>query len=122
MNWHLFALLFLLLAPKPEPAIELVEATARREDQTIAIDGRVRNYGDKEARKLMIYFEVLDGDRKVLTRQSGAIEEPELAPGAEAEFHNQISTPARAVSVRFEFEDASGRELKTRNNRTVAIE
>ena len=122
MNWSLFALLLLLLAPKPEPVIELVEATVRREDQNLEIDGRLRNSGDKETRKLTIYFEVLDGDRNVLTRQSGALDQPALAPGEEAEFHNQIATPARAVSVRFAFEDATGRDLKTKNTGPFPIE
>ena len=122
MNWSLFALLLLLLAPKPEPAIELLEASVHREGQNLEIDGRVRNTGDKEARKLLIYFEILDSDRNVLTRQSGALDEPVLAPGAEAEFHNRIAAPARAVSLRFAFEDASGNDLKAKNTGPFPIE
>lgn len=122
MKWPVIAALFLLLAPKPEPAIEMLEASARREDAHIAIDGRLRNFGDKAARKLRIHFEILDGDRNVLTRQTGGIDDPELAPGAEAEFHNQIQAHARAVAVRFAFEDAGGRDLKMKNTGPFPIE
>lgn len=118
----LFALFLLLLAPKPEPAIELLDVSAHREDQGIAVDGRLRNHGDKEARKLLIHFDILDAGGSVLTRQSGPIEEPELAPGAEAEFHNRIPAHARAVTLRFSFEDATGRELKAKNTGPFPIE
>jgi hypothetical protein len=107
---------------KPEPAIEMIEAAARREESKLTIDGRLKNTGDRATKKLVIIFEVLDGDKKVLTRQTGGIDADDLEAGAEAEFHNQMHFHARAVFVRFEFEEGNGREIRAANTGPFAIE
>src|SRR5688500_18478753 len=72
--------------PQPKPAeIEVVETAARREDNRLTVDARLRNTGERPARKLVVIFEVLDSDKNVLTRQKGEIEEEELEPGEESE-------------------------------------
>ena len=109
-------------AEKKSPEVHLLEATAQVEDQRINIDGRVRNTGEKPIRKLNFIFEMLDSDRKVLTRQQGQIDEDVLDPGDEAVFRAQIAWHARAVWFRVEFEDGGGRELMAANTGPFVIE
>ena len=109
-------------AEKKGPEVHLLEATAQVEEQRINIDGRVRNTGEKPIRKLNFILEMLDSDRKVLTRQQGRIDEDVLDPGDEALFRAQIAWHARAVSFRLEFEDGGGRELMAANTGPFPIE
>ncbi|MBC7924680.1 MAG: hypothetical protein H7039_03400 [Bryobacteraceae bacterium] len=76
------------------------------------IDGRIRNVSDRTFRRLIVYYEVLDSDKKVLTRQQGSLDEAELEPGKEAAFSAQMQSHARAVYYRFEVTDGNGRELR----------
>ena len=109
-------------AEKKGPDVELLEATAQLEDRRVNIDGRVRNTGGKPIRKLNFILEILDSDRKVLTRQQGKFDEEVLDPGDEAIFRAQIAWHARAESFRVEFEDGSGRELTAANTGPFSIE
>jgi hypothetical protein len=109
-------------AEKKGPDVHLVEATAQLEDGRVNIDGRVRNTSEKPIRKLNFILEMLDSDRKVLTRQQGRIDEDTLDPGDEAVFRAQIAWHARAVLFRLEFEDGGGRELMAENTGPFAIE
>ena len=109
-------------AEKKGPEVHLIEATAQVEDRRVNIDGRVRNSGERPIRKLNFILEMLDSDRKVLTRQQGRIDEDTLDPGDEAIFRAQVAWHARAVSFRLEFEDGGGRELLAENAGPFAIE
>lgn len=109
-------------AEKKGPEVHLLEASAHVEDRRINIDGRVRNAGTKSIRKLNFILEMLDSDRKVLTRQQGRIDEDTLDPGDEAIFRAQIAWHARAVWFRVEFEDGGGRELLAENTGPFVID
>jgi hypothetical protein len=88
----------------------------------VNLDLRIRNSGDREIRGLVVFFEMLDSDRKVLTRQQGPLDEEVLAPDDEAGFHAQVAWHARAVYFRAEFEDGSGRDVRGRNTGPFPIE
>ena len=105
-----------------EAEIEVIEPAVRHEEGHINVDARLKNTGEKPARKLVIFYEVLDSDRQVLTRQKGGIDEQELEPDHETEIHAQMHFHARAVQVRLMFEDASGRELRGINAGPFTIE
>ena len=94
------------------PEVLLLDAVAKVEDQRVIVDGHVRNVTDKPIRKLTVVYEILDFDKKVLTRQKGAIDEEFLDPGDEAGFSAQMQYHARGVYYRFEFEDGSEKELR----------
>lgn len=104
------------------PEVQVLEVSARAEDNRVNIDGRLKNSMDRPIRKLNVIFEVLDGDGKVLTRQQGPIDEPVLEAGEEASFQTQIHFHARAVSLRVLAEDGSGRELRLENAGPFPIE
>jgi hypothetical protein len=105
-----------------DPEIQVLEASVRREEGRLMIDARLKNTGEKPARDLRIFYEVLDPDRRVLTRQRGGIEQKDLDAEDEAEVHAQMHYHARAVSVRLEFEDGAGRNLKAINTGPFVIE
>jgi hypothetical protein len=129
---HLTFVLILALTPAliaqkskqqlKNPEIQVTEAAVRREEGRITIDVRLKNTGEKPARDLRIFYEVLDPDRRVLTRQTGGIEQKDLDPEAEAEVQAQMHFHARAVSIRLEFEDGAGRNLKATNTGPFVIE
>jgi hypothetical protein len=130
MNRRAF-LVFLILAsvaagqrkPQPKPAeIELSDVSARREGEHINIDGRLKNTGERPAKKLVILIEFRSPDDRVITTRRAGIDEEELAPGAETELHARIPDPVRAVNIRFSFEDGSGRYLKGVNAGPFTIE
>jgi hypothetical protein len=107
--------------PKP-PEIEVVEASARREDRRVALDGRLRNSGERPVEKLLILIDFLDADKRVISRQSGSADNDLLEPGDEAEFHRQTNNPARAVYFVISFEDGRGREIRAVNPGPFPIE
>ena len=109
--------------PQPKPAeIELSDVTARREGQYVNIDGRLKNAGERAAKKLAIFIEYRSPDDQVITTRRAEIDEDNLEPGAEAELHARVPDPVRAVSIRFNFEDGSGRYLKGINAGPFTIE
>jgi hypothetical protein len=107
--------------PRP-PEIEVLDASARREDRRLAVDGRLRNTGERPVKKLLILIDFLDSDRKTLTRQQGEADDLVLEAGEEFEFHRQTSDPARAVYFVLSFEDGSGREIRAVNPGPFPIE
>jgi hypothetical protein len=105
-----------------EAEIEVIDPAVRHEEGRITFDARLKNLGEKPARKLTIFYEVLDSDRNVLTRQKGGIDLLELEPGEDTEVHAQMHYHARAIRLRLTFEDGSGRELRGINAGPFTIE
>lgn len=108
-------------APKP-PDLELIDSSAHVEENKINIDGHIRNVSAKAIRKPVVFYEILDSDQKVLTRQQGEIEQEVLPAGADEGFHAQIAYHARSVSFRLEFEDGAGHELRVAKSGPFPIE
>jgi hypothetical protein len=105
-----------------EAEIEVIDAAARHEEGRITFDATLKNTGEKPARKLTVFYEVLDSDRNVLTRQKGGIDMHQLEPGDSTEVHAQMHYHARAIRLRLTFEDGSGRELRGVNAGPFTIE
>ena len=104
------------------PEIELISSVAKIEDQRVNIDVHIRNVAGRPIKRLHVIYEILDSDKKVLTRQKGPIDEDELANGVDAEFSSQMQHHARAVYYRLEFEDGSGRDLRSEKTGPFPIE
>jgi hypothetical protein len=79
--------------------VEVVEAKMQRSEGKITLDGLVRNVGTRPLSKLVLIFELLDADRKTISRRSGPIDEKLLPPGEEATFEFFIPDHARAVEI-----------------------
>jgi hypothetical protein len=98
--------------PKP-PEVEVLEATAHRQEGTVTVDARVRNCGDKPIKALTLLIDFVAPDHKqVITTKRGVIEAAMLDPGEEAEFHAQIEDPSRATEFRINFENGNSKYLR----------
>src|SRR5436189_813535 len=54
---------------KKPPDVEIIEATARRGESKISLDGRLRNSGEKPIKALMLLFDFMAPGRQVVTTQ-----------------------------------------------------
>ena len=97
--------------PKP-PEILVAEITAQRGEERISLDGKVKNTGERVASGVVLIFDFMAPGRQVITTKQGPLDAQELEPGQEAEFHVYVQAPPRAVEVRLQAVDSSGRELK----------
>ncbi len=80
--------------------LEVVEVKAAREAGRITLDGEVRNTGNRPLTKVVLVFDLLDADRKTISRRRGPIDEAVLDPGDSSAFHFYVPEQARAVEVR----------------------
>ena len=97
--------------PKP-PELEVVEVSAHRVEGRIALDGRVRNTGDKPIQGLVLIFDFLAPGSAVITTQKHALEVESLAPGAESTFSVQMQDHNRAVRYQVSAVDQGERDLR----------
>ena len=83
--------------------IKVVELAVHRSDgsdRLLNIDGRLVNSGPDAIRGLVLIFEVMGVDDKVVSSQRGKVDEDPLASGQESELHWQMRDQASAVEVR----------------------
>ena len=98
-------------APKP-PDLEVVEASAHRNGDKIALEGRIRNTGEKPIRGLVLIFDFLAPGSQVITTQKGPIDEELLEMGKEAVFRMELNEPPRAVEFQIQAVDGGSRDLR----------
>ena len=83
--------------------VKVVEMAVHRSDgsdRLLSIDGRLVNSGPDAIRELVLIFDVMGVDDKVVNRQRGKVEENPLAPDQESEFHWQMRDQSDAVEIR----------------------
>ena len=83
--------------------VKVVEMAVHRSDgsdRLLSIDGRLVNSGPDAIRELVLIFDVMGVDDKVVNRQRGKVDEDPLAPGQESEFHWQMRDQSDAVEIR----------------------
>jgi hypothetical protein len=104
------------------PDLEILQASARRGETNVAVDGRVRNTGPRPIKELTLVFDFIDRDNLVLTSERGQIDEEVLEPGQEAAFHMEVTDPPRSIQFRISAQDGSGRELTLAKSGPFPIE
>ena len=104
------------------PDIEVLAARARRVEDTIRIDGRVRNAGDKLIQGLVLQFDFMDSDHNLLTSQKSGVEDESLDPGKEAGFHVELNAPPRSIEFQISAVDETDRELRVIKGGPFVIE
>jgi hypothetical protein len=105
------------------PEVELLEATAHRQEGNVIVDARVKNVGDKPIKALQLLVDFVAPDHKqVITTKRGRIEAEMLDPGEEADFHAQIEDPSRATEFQINFEDGNGKYLRAEKTGPFPIE
>jgi hypothetical protein len=105
------------------PEVELLEATAHRQEGNVIVDAKVRNVGDKPIKSLQLIIDFVAPDHKqVITTKRGGIEAEMLDPGEEADFRAQIEDPSRATEFQINFEDGNGKYLRAEKTGPFPIE
>lgn len=98
--------------PLKPAELEFLEVTAQRREGRILLDGRVKNSGERPAAGIVLIFDFMAPGQQVITTKRGTLEAEMLGPGEEAEFHAFVADPPRAVEIRLQAEEGSGRELR----------
>ncbi len=104
------------------PDVTVLQSAARRSESKIAIDGRVKNTGEKPILELTLLFDFLAPGRAVITTQKASIDEETLPPGAEAAFHVELNDQVRAVEYQLGAVDRNQRDLRVANPGPFVIE
>jgi hypothetical protein len=107
---------------KKPPDVQIVEASARRDESRVSLEGRLRNTGEKPIKALMLLFDFMAPGRQVITTQKAPIDEELLERGKEAVFHMELNAPPRAVEFQINASDGSGRELRVAGGGPFSIE
>ena len=105
------------------PEVVVLEATCLRSgDGDVAVDGRLKIQGTKTITKLNLLIDFLGSDKQLLQTKRGLVEENDLKPGDEADFHMRIADPVRAVLYTLRAEDSDGRDYRVENPGPFPIE
>ena len=102
--------------------VEVIETKARRVDDKITLDGRVRYTGERPARGLVIVFDFLSPERAVVTTQKTQVADDVVRAGQEASYQTVLLDPARAISYQVRAFDTTDRDLRVANPGPYPIE
>lgn len=97
------------------PEVQVIEMSARREDDLITIEGRVKNSGAHPLHALIVIFRIEDGHGTTLSTQRLPVDEPILDPGDESELHAQMKDSPYAARFMVLSETGDGKELHVGN-------
>ena len=107
--------------PRP-PELEMIEFKALRNESKILIDGKLRNMGETVAKHVILIFQFVAPDKKVVATRKANIEPDEIEPGEDATFMLETPFPARTVAVRMETYDRDERWINLIKNGPYPIE
>jgi hypothetical protein len=108
---------------KKKPSdVEVIETKARRVDDKITLDGRVRFTGERPAHGLVIVFDFLSPERAVVTTQKTQVADDVVRAGQEASYQTVLLDPARAISYQIRAVDTTERDLRVSNPGPYPIE
>lgn len=94
------------------PELEVVELRIARDGKLVNLDGRVRNISAKPMKGIVLFFEFLESDGKMISRMIADVTKEVVPPGEDSAFETQTKDQSRAVSVRVDAEDAEGRYFR----------
>ena len=101
---------------------EIVEFHATKTGDTVSLEGRIKNLGERTAYQLKLVFSELNGKGKVVMSRPGMLEENALEAGQEAPFAFEMPLEASAASVRIEVIGMDTRPRITKNGGPHPIE
>ena len=96
---------------KGAPDIQIVHLKIQRDGGNIILEGKMKNISEKPMKGMIVFFEFLEFNGKMISRMTTQVSEADLAPGEEGEFATQTPDQVRAVSVRLDAEDTKGQYL-----------
>ncbi|MEZ5398636.1 MAG: FxLYD domain-containing protein [Bryobacteraceae bacterium] len=96
---------------KQTPTLAITAFEIRREGDIVAIEGAVKNVSGKPVKGVVLFFEFLEFNGRMISRMKTEVSEETLEDGEEAEFLTQTPDQVRAVHVRIDGEDKAARYL-----------
>jgi hypothetical protein len=126
-SWVVAMALLAALAPaqqKPKKLadVRVLETRARREENKISVDGKVRVTGEKPLHGLVVFFDFRSPEKVVITSQRTTVDEGTLENGHEGSYHVEMADAARAVSYTVRAFDIHDKELRVENTGPFPIE
>ncbi len=106
----------------PVLELEITEVTARRVENQILVDGRVRNGSGRPLQAVVLVFDFLSPDSRVVTTRKGPLEDEVLEDGQETSFHFRMPDAVRAVWFRVRAQVRGSREPEVRNSGPHPVE
>jgi hypothetical protein len=104
------------------PDIEVAQLHAQRTGGDVAIDGKIKNAGERTHNGIVLLFDFLATGNQVITTKKSVLEVAQFAPGAETEFNVRVVDPVRAVWIRVRATDRQDRELRVAKDGPFTIE
>ncbi|MBK9166107.1 MAG: hypothetical protein IPM24_01445 [Bryobacterales bacterium] len=104
------------------PDLEVVTVKAQRAPGQVHLDCKIRVTGQKPITGLVLSFDFLTDENRVVTTQTAEAEEPYLEPGEESEMRVALNDPVRAVGIRVNAFDKNKRELSIGRNGPFPID
>ena len=112
----------LCVAAKKSADLEVVETKARRVDDKITLDGRVRFIGERPSHGLVMVFDFLSPEHAVVTTQKTQVADDVVRAGQEASYQTVLVDPVRAIEYRVRAVDTTDRDLRVANPGPYPIE
>lgn len=92
--------------------VEVVEAKARRIEDKVSVDGKVKITGEKPLHGLVLAFDFLDHGNTILTTEETEVSEDTLNNGETPSFHAETFNPPGSIKFKMRAFDAGDKELK----------
>lgn len=104
------------------PDVEVVQLHAQRTGGDVAIDGKIKNIGERTHSGIVLLFDFLATGNQVITTKKSILEVAPFEPGAETEFNVRVVDPVRAIWIRVRATDRQDRELRLAKEGPFTIE
>lgn len=107
---------------KKPPDVQILEAKARRVEDKVSVDGKVKAAGEKPIHGLVLAFDFLDHDNAVLTTEKDEISDDAVNPGDSPAFHAETFNPPGSIKFKIRAFDSGDKELRIANPGPFIIE
>jgi hypothetical protein len=122
--WVVLAVLALCSAglSQKKTDVQVLESKARRSEDKVRIDARIKVTSEKPLKGLVLVFNFLDADGHALTTEKAGVEDDSLAPGDETGVHAEAFNPPGAIKYKIQAFAGGERELRIGNSGPFIIE
>jgi hypothetical protein len=104
------------------PDVQVLEAKARRIENNVSVDGKVKVTAEKPLKGLVLAFDFLDHDNAILTTEKEEISDDILNAGDTPSFHAETFNPPGSIKFKMRAYDGSDKELRIANPGPFIIE
>ena len=102
--------------------IQILDCKARRSEDNVRVDGRIRVLAEHPFKGLVLAFDFLSDEGEVLTTEKDQYSDDTLKNGDELPFHVETTNPPGSIRYRVRAFDGAERELRVRGPGPYIIE